>query len=72
MTPPNLRHGHGRSFEANSLPEVKAPYALAAVARVAGQDDRPSLVESPSQMAVAAPGHMAIIVNFSGLVAACC
>ena len=64
------RHSHGSSFEANPLPELEAPCAQAAVDRAACQDDRRGLVEKPPQMSIAAPGYMAVIIDFSRLVAA--
>lgn len=66
------RHSHGSSFEANPLPELEAPRAQAAVDRTACQDDRRSFTEKSPQMSIAASGYMAVIIDFSRLVAASC
>ena len=63
------RHGNGRPLEANSLPELKAPSAQAALGRAVGQDDGCRLKQKPSHMAIAPAGDMAVIVDLAGLVA---
>lgn len=65
-------HGYGSPFEADPRPEFETPRAQAAVDRAACQDDHRGLIEKSTQMPIAAPGYMAVIVDFSRLIAASC
>lgn len=58
-------YGNSSSFEADPLAEFEAPCPQGAVGRAAGQDHRGGFVEKPSQMTIAAPGYVAIIIDLS-------
>ena len=59
------RHGDGGALEADPLPQLQPPGAQVALGRAAGQDDRGRFVEQTSQLVVAAPGDMAVIVDLA-------
>lgn len=64
-------NSHSRSFEADPLPELKAPSSQGTLFGTARENDRRCFVEKSTQMAIAASGYMAVVVDFAGLVAAC-
>ena len=64
-------NSHSRSFEADPLPELKAPSSQGTLFGTARENDRRCFVEKSTQMAIAASGYMAVVIDFAGLVAAC-
>ena len=57
------RHRNSCPFEADPLPQLQPPLAQVPVGICARQDHGYGLIEQPSQMSVAAPGDMAILVT---------
>ena len=64
------RHRDSCPFEADPLPQLQPPSAQVTVGMGARQDHGCGLIKQPSQMGIAAPRDVAVIVNLSGLIAA--
>jgi len=61
------------SFEADPVPELKAPCSQGTLHGTARENDRRCFIEKPTQMAIAAAiaasGYLAVVIDFAGLVA---
>jgi hypothetical protein len=65
------RHGDGSALEADALSKFETPVSQGAFSRAPGQDYASRFVKKISDLMIATPGDVAIVVDLTGLVSTC-